>query len=102
MLGYGFFVSFVCNVCLSGDLSRGAYFVISQWMIINCLLHSPPEIGEDGIEGRALWKCLISSKERSSLPNAYNIHRRNIRADKKYRDKLLNSIKVLKPALMIT
>lgn len=42
MLGYGFFISFVCNVCLSGDFSRGAYFVLSQWMIINCLLFSPP------------------------------------------------------------
>ena len=38
MMGYGFFVSFVCNVCLNGDFSRGAYFVLSQWMIINCLL----------------------------------------------------------------
>ena len=42
MFGYGFFVSFVCNVCLTGDFSRAAYFVISQWMIINCILHSPP------------------------------------------------------------
>ena len=43
MLGYGFFVSLVCNVMLSGDLARGAYFLISQWMIINCLLYGPPE-----------------------------------------------------------
>ena len=43
MLGYGFFVSLVCNFILGGSLARGAYFLISLWMIINCILHGPPE-----------------------------------------------------------
>jgi hypothetical protein len=83
MLGYGFFVSFVCNVCLSGDLSRGAYFVISQWMIINCLLYSPPEVEVKSFT--EAFKYISSAEERSKLPNAYNIHRKKIRTDKVYR-----------------
>lgn len=43
MLGYGFFVSLVCNVLLSGEWARGMYFLISQWMIINCILFSPTD-----------------------------------------------------------
>lgn len=44
MLGYGFFVSVVCNVILSGSMARGVYFIMSEWMIINCIIYSPPEI----------------------------------------------------------
>lgn len=65
MLGYGFFVSFVCNVCLTGDFSRGAYFIISQWMIINCLLHSPTDKNIESIS--EVWKYLKSANERSKL-----------------------------------
>jgi hypothetical protein len=43
MLGYGFFVSLICNMILPSSLARGGYLLISQWMIINCTLHSPPE-----------------------------------------------------------
>ena len=43
MLGYGLFVSIVCNWILIGTWARGAYFLISQWMMINCVIFSPPE-----------------------------------------------------------
>lgn len=42
MLGYGLFVSVVCNFLLPPSLARPAYFLLSQWMIINAVLHSPP------------------------------------------------------------
>lgn len=42
MLGYGFFVSFICNVVLSGNLALAVFFLISLWMMINCQLYSPP------------------------------------------------------------
>jgi hypothetical protein len=41
LLGYGLFVSFTCNLLLKGDLAKGAYFVLSQWMTINCILFGP-------------------------------------------------------------
>ena len=44
MLGYGFSVSLVCNVFFKGIWSSAAYFLISQWMLINCVLFSPPEV----------------------------------------------------------
>lgn len=100
MLGYGFFVSFICNVCLSGDLSRGAYFIISQWMIINCLLYSPPE--KNFTNFSEVWKYVTSSELRSKLPNSYNIHRQKIRKDKQYRGSLIKDVIILRPALKIT
>lgn len=100
MFGYGFFVSFVCNVCLSGDLSRGMYLIISQWMIINCLLHSPPEKKFESLG--QVWDCVSSSESRAMLANGYNIHRANLRKDKKYREYLVDGIVLLRPALKIT
>ena len=44
MLGYGLVVSIVCNVVLKGIFSSAAYFILSQWMIINCVIFSPPEV----------------------------------------------------------
>jgi hypothetical protein len=43
-LGYGFFVSVVTNVMLPPSMSIGAYLLISQWMIINALYHTPPKV----------------------------------------------------------
>lgn len=101
MLGYGFFVSVLCNVCLAGDLSRGAYFIASQWMIINCLLYSPPEIEKEITLGETV-RYMTSPEARATLPNAYNIHRRKIRKDKEYREKVISDIRILRPALLIT
>lgn len=47
MLGYGFFVSFVTNILFTGDIGRGLYFMISQWMIINAVVYSPPDIEQE-------------------------------------------------------
>ena len=44
MLGYGFAVSLVCNVFLKGFFASAGYFIMSQWMIINCVLYSPPVV----------------------------------------------------------
>lgn len=44
MLGYGFIVSIICNLFLSGVYSTAAYLIISLWMLINSIVYSPPEI----------------------------------------------------------
>lgn len=41
-LGYGFFVSLMTNIVLPSSMNIGGYLLISQWMIINALSHSPP------------------------------------------------------------
>lgn len=88
MLGYGFTVSFVTNILFTGDIARGLYLLISQWMIINTVLHSPPDLPtintEKGIE--SLKSVLMMRTERSSLSNGYNEHRMRIRSDKQYRE----------------
>lgn len=43
-MGYGAFVSVMSNVVLPSSMSIGGYLLISQWMIINALCHSPPNI----------------------------------------------------------
>lgn len=73
MMGYGFFVSFVCNLILSGEWARGAYFIFSQWMIINCVLFSPPS--EPVPTMKDIIPYLKSDEKRSQLQNGYNLHR---------------------------
>jgi hypothetical protein len=41
-VGFGMFVTVVSDLLLPKTLSTGAYMMISQFMIINALLHSPP------------------------------------------------------------
>jgi hypothetical protein len=41
-LGYGAMVSVLTNVFLPPSMSIGAYLLLSQWMIINAIIHSPP------------------------------------------------------------
>ena len=43
-LGYGAFVSIMTDIILPPSMSIGGYLLISQWMIINALYHSPPKI----------------------------------------------------------
>lgn len=43
-LGYGAFVSIFANVILPPSMSIGGYLLISQWMIINALYHTPPQV----------------------------------------------------------
>lgn len=43
-LGYGFPVSFITNWLLPPSFSIGGYLLISQYMIVNALCHSPPKI----------------------------------------------------------
>lgn len=49
-LGYGFFVSLVSNVLLPSTMSIGGYLLISQWMIINAICHSPPAVEFNSFE----------------------------------------------------
>ena len=70
MLGYGFFVSLVCNVILSGEWARAMYFLISQWMIINSILFGPPKQQFESME--EVFECFKSSEKRAQLPNGYN------------------------------
>ena len=43
MLGYGMFVSVICNYFLSGFTSLGVCLMISLWMLINSVIFSPVE-----------------------------------------------------------
>jgi hypothetical protein len=44
MMGYGFFVTMVCNLFFEGSVAQGVYFTFSLWMLINCVVYSPPDI----------------------------------------------------------
>jgi hypothetical protein len=72
-LGYGFFVSIVTNVMLPPSMSIGGYLLISQWMIINALYHTPPQ--KEFNSFAEIYEVLSSREERRKLPSAYNIHR---------------------------
>lgn len=65
MLGYGFMVSIVTNFFFTGSLSVGLYFMISQWMIINTVLFSPPDLNE-GTNDRII-DLMLRRKQRSEL-----------------------------------
>ncbi len=41
-LGYGLFVSLAVDILLPSSMKTGGYLLISQWMIINALCHTPP------------------------------------------------------------
>ena len=41
MLGYGMFVSILCNYYLSGFTSLGVCMIISLWMLINTIVFGP-------------------------------------------------------------
>jgi hypothetical protein len=42
-LGYGLFVSIMVNIVLQNTISMAGYLLMSQWMIINAMIHSPPQ-----------------------------------------------------------
>lgn len=44
MVGYGFTVSVVCNLVLTGSYATGSYLILSLWMLINSVIYSPPEV----------------------------------------------------------
>ena len=84
MLGYGFFVSFICNVCLSGNLALAVFFLISLWMMINCQLYTPPPSNYFQSFSQ-VWECVKSPEKRARIPNSFNIHREKLRKDKTHR-----------------
>ena len=43
-IGYGFPVSFMVTILLPSSMATGGYLLISQYMIINALTHSPPQV----------------------------------------------------------
>lgn len=77
MLGYGFFVSFITNLPLPPSLSIGCYLILGQWMIINAILTSPPEI--EFTSWGQIYRAVTNYDERRKLINGYNIHRRKLR-----------------------
>ena len=79
-LGYGAFVSIVANVVLPPSMSIGGYLLISQWMIINALYHTPPQIEFHSF--REILDVLYSREKRRRLPSAYNIHRTRLNQDR--------------------
>jgi hypothetical protein len=79
-LGYGFFVSITTNVMLPPSMSIGAYLLISQWMIINALYHTPPQ--KEFSSFSEIILVLTNREERRKLPSAYNIHRDRLNRDK--------------------
>lgn len=53
MLGYGMFVSILCNYFLSGFTSLGVCMIISLWMLINTVVFGPA-VKEEGVEFNSL------------------------------------------------
>lgn len=100
MIGYGLFVSLVCNYFLAGSLATGAYLVLSLWMLINSIMYSPPMIEFKSIDD--IIKIFASETSRNKLKNAYNHHRLKIRKDPVYREYIIRKIFVVYPALKIT
>ena len=43
-LGFGAFVSILTDALLPSSVAVGAYLILSQWMIINALYFSPPQV----------------------------------------------------------
>ena len=43
-VGFGSFVSILTDALLPSSVAVGAYLILSQWMIINALYFSPPEV----------------------------------------------------------
>lgn len=41
LLGFGMFVSIICNYFLSGFASLGVCLIISLWMLMNSVIYSP-------------------------------------------------------------
>ena len=41
-IGYGLPVSFIVTMVLPSSMATGTYLLISQYMIINAMAHSPP------------------------------------------------------------
>jgi len=81
-LGYGAFVSVVTNIILPTSMSIGGYLLISQWMIINALCHTPPIVEFNSF---ADIIRMLNPEERKKLPSAYNVHRKKLKENKEYR-----------------
>lgn len=100
MIGYGLFVSLICNYFLAGSLATGAYLVLSLWMLINSIMYSPPLVEFKSMED--IIQIFSSESSRNKLKNAYNYHRLKIRKDPVYREYIIRKIFVVYPALKIT
>lgn len=98
-LGYGFFVSVVTNVMLPPSMSIGGYLLISQWMIINALYHTPPHKEFSSFDD--IRKVLFNREERRKLPSAYNIHRENLK-ERAYRKKIMKDCVFMKSFFGLT
>jgi hypothetical protein len=98
-LGYGAFVSITTDILLPTSVSIGGYLLISQWMIINALYHSPPEVEFTSF---ADILNIFKGDERKKLPSAYNIHRQKLRSDRAYRSEIMNDAYFMKPFFGLT
>lgn len=98
-LGYGLFVSVVANIILPPSLSITGFLLISQWMIINAICHSPPEIEFHSFQ--EIWEVLTTPEKRRRLKSAYNIHRRQLK-NVSYRKQLIKDCYFMKSFFTLT
>lgn len=99
-LGYGSFVSVVTNVMLPPSMSIGGYLLISQWMIINALYHTPPQ--KEFNSFAEIYQVLSSREERRRLPSAYNIHRNRLNNERGYIKKIMDDCVFMKSFFSLT
>ena len=99
-LGYGFFVSLITRIILPGSMGIGGYLLISQWMIINALYHTPPQIKFNSFE--EIYNVLTNRDERRRLPSAYNIHRDKLNKDNIYRKQIIDDCIFMKSFFSLT
>ena len=98
-MGYGAFVSITCDILLPTSLSIGGYLLISQWMVINALYHSLPEVEFNSfIDIVQIFK----GDSRKKLNSAYNIHRLKLRENKQYRIDIMRNCYFMKPFFSLT
>ena len=99
-LGYGFFVSLATRIILPSSMAIGGYLLISQWMIINALYHTPPQIQLHSFED--IFRVLTNRDERRRLPSAYNIHREKLNKDHAYRKRIMDDCIFMKSFFRLT
>ena len=98
-VGFGAFVSILTDALLPSSVAVGSYLILSQWMIINALCFSPPEI-EFNSFGDILM--IFKGDERKKMHSAYNIHRKKLRGNKNYRIEIMKNCIFMTPFFKLT
>lgn len=98
-IGFGAFVSILTDALLPSSVSVGAYLLLSQWMIINALCFSPPEVEFHSL---ADLTKVFKGEERKKMASAYNIHRQRLRESKEYRKDIMKNCVFMTPFFRLT